>query len=202
MKKYLDNRTGEKFTMAELRQAFADAEIEDMAFEDWFDEETSNARAGMDGLEEIEVYSVESSRKGDTFTILETDDLREAVTEARHEAETNPDCEVKILSYLHDIDDENCGNFDADVIEYRCSFEVKRYPANIHVTWFDPYEQEYRWHDISTDGMTDSDLWCADELARDAVQEIYEQMDDFFFIDDEEKELENAFWDIYDNLLV
>lgn len=54
MKKYLDNRTGETFTMEELKKAFADAEITNQTFEDWFDEETTNGRNGQDGLEEIE----------------------------------------------------------------------------------------------------------------------------------------------------
>lgn len=54
MKKYLDNRTGETFTMEELKKAFADAEITNQTFEDWFDGEIRKGNNGEDGLEEVE----------------------------------------------------------------------------------------------------------------------------------------------------
>lgn len=120
MKKYLDNRTGEKFTMAELRQAFADAEIKNQTFEDWFDEEIRKGNNGEDGLEEIEVNWFLVDEKGaDVFTEnLEVDTLERAVVEAHAMWECLSDYDKKQRNafYVAIADEDEDGDIDWESI--------------------------------------------------------------------------------------
>ena len=73
-------------------------------------------------------YYVTTTHGGDEFTVLKTDDKLEAIAEARRAAKSTYNDTTEIRMYLHDVEDEECDNWDYDTID----FCVKRYAVRDH----------------------------------------------------------------------
>ena len=68
-------------------------------------------------------YYVTTTHGGDEFTVLKTDDKAEAIAEARRSLKSSHNNTVEIRMYLHDVEDDNCDNWDYNTLE----FHAKRY---------------------------------------------------------------------------
>ena len=68
-------------------------------------------------------YYVTTTHGGDEFTVLKTDDKAEAIAEARRSLKSSYNDTVEIRMYAHDVEDDDCDNWDYDNLE----FHAKRY---------------------------------------------------------------------------
>ena len=69
------------------------------------------------GGKNMKKYYVTTTKNGDEFTILKTDNLKEAKVEALNETRNKYNDTVEIRVYAEDIEDESCANFDYDTVE-------------------------------------------------------------------------------------
>lgn len=74
-------------------------------------------------------YYVTTTHGGDEFTVLKTDDKLEAIAEARRELKSRYNDSVEIRMYAHDVEDEECDNWNYDTLE----FSEKRYAVRDRV---------------------------------------------------------------------